>query len=423
LKINRSLLARLRGAIPLAKTLGSVRRLDPDAIAKTIHQALASAGLQAKGPESREAPTPNWRTPGAAPEPGTAPPDHSRPSLDDALAWARGRSRDPGRREPIDLEHAGVRTGSGEFLTRSFSNDAGTRSYKLYVPSSYSSASDEAVALVVMLHGCTQSPDDFAAGTRMNALAERHGFLVVYPAQAPNANGSKCWNWFRGEDQRRDRGEPSLIAGITREVAAAYRIDERKIFVAGLSAGAAMAVILGATYPDIYAAVGAHSGLPYGSAHDVPSAFGAMKGNGARSARPGPFAGNPAAARADRPMPTIVFHGDSDQTVVVQNGDAIVEHARSGFPDQAAFDASVNHGAATSGRTWRRTVYADSDGHPVVEHWLVHGAGHAWSGGSPEGTFTDGSGPDASAEMIRFFHARARARKIEGDAHARGFAN
>ncbi len=402
----------------MAKTFRPVRRLDADAIAKTIHQALAAAGLQPQGSGSDGAPT-NWRTPGAAPEPGAAP-GQSRQSIEDALAWTRGISPDSGTREPIDIEHAGARTGQGQFLTRSFSNDAGTRSYKLYIPSSYSGASDAPVPLVVMLHGCTQSPDDFAAGTRMNALAEQHGFLVVYPAQAPNANGSKCWNWFRGDDQRRDRGEPSLIAGITREVAAGYRIDERSIFVAGLSAGAAMAVILGATYPDIYAAVGAHSGLPYGSAHDVSSAFGAMKGKGARST---PFGGRPASAGTDRPMPTIVFHGDRDQTVVVQNGDAIVEQARVGFSDQAAFDASVNQGATTSGRTYRQTVYADSDGHPVVEHWLVHGAGHAWSGGSPEGTFTDGSGPDASAEMIRFFHARARARTIEGDARARGFTN
>ena len=405
--------------MPLAKSFRPARPLDRDAIATTIQKALAAAGLQPREADRDDAATPSWRIPGAAPGVDAAP-GQSRPSVDDALAWTRGLSRGATRPAPVDLEQSGARTGQGEFLNRSFSNDAGARSYKLYVPSTYSSTSDTPVPLVVMLHGCTQSPDDFAAGTRMNALAEQHGFLVVYPAQAPNANGSKCWNWFRGEDQRRDRGEPSLIAGITREVAAGYRIDERSIFVAGLSAGAAMAVILGATYPDIYAAVGAHSGLPYGSAHDVPSAFGAMKGSRGRSS---PLAAHPPSAGAVRAMPTIVFHGDSDQTVVVQNGDAIAEQARAGFPDQAALDASVNHGAATSGRTYRRSVYADADGHPVVEHWLVHGAGHAWSGGSSEGTYTDGSGPDASAEMIRFFHARARARKTEGGAGARRFTS
>ena len=421
LKINRSLLARLRGAIPLAKTFRSAARLDADAIAKTIHQALASAGLQPEGSDGDEAATADWRTP-SAPRTGAAP-AQARHSFDDALAWTRGKSPDSGSREASDIEPAGARTGQGEFLSRSFSNDAGTRSYKLYVPSSYSSTSTERAPLVVMLHGCTQSPDDFAAGTRMNALAEQHGFLVAYPAQAPNANGSKCWNWFRGEDQRRDHGEPSLIAGITREVAAGYRIDKGSIFVAGLSAGAAMAVILGATYPDLYAAVGAHSGLPYGSAHDVPSAFAAMKGNGARSRRSSPSVGHPASAGTGWPMPTIVFHGDRDQTVVVQNGDAIVEQAQAGFTDHGDHHASASQGATASGRTYRRTVHADSDGDPVIEHWLLHGAGHAWSGGSSEGTFTDGSGPDASAEMIRFFHARARARRIQDGTRARGSTN
>ena len=406
MKINRSLLARLREAIPLAKTLGSVRRLDPDAIAKTIHQALASAGLQAKGPESREAPTPNWRTPDAAPEPGTAPPDSSGPSLDDALAWARGRSRNPGRREPIDLEHAGVRTGPGEFLTRSFSNDAGTRSYKLYVPSSYSSASDAPVALVVMLHGCTQSPDDFAAGTRMNALAERHGFLVVYPAQTPNANGSKCWNWFRAEDQARDRGEPALIAGITREIAARYRVDGRRIFVAGLSAGGAMAVVLAATYPELYAAAGVHSGLPYAVARDVASAFAAMNAGRGGPSRMSPGPG--AEARLGSAIPTIIFHGDNDTTVSASNADAIFQQARASRPGGTALQSTVFRGTSANGRDYTRTVLVDGAQQPVIERWVLHGAGHGWSGGSHHGSFTDPSGPDASAEMIRFFFSQPR---------------
>lgn len=298
----------------------------------------------------------------------------------------------------------------GAFLNRSFANDAGTRTYKLYIPASYAAESSEPVPVIVMLHGCTQSPDDFAAGTRMNALAEQHGFLVIYPAQAANANGSKCWNWFRPQDQQRDSGEPSLIAGITREVAAAYRVDTRRIFVAGLSAGAAMAVILGAMYPELYAAVGAHSGLHYGSAHDMPSAFAAMRNGAAHPGQRDPAVA-PLATRAEASnfTPTIVFQGDRDQTVNARNADAIVERVIAAGPDQHPRRSNVHTGTAPGGRRYRRTGYVDHANRSVVEHWTVHGAGHAWSGGSPDGSFTDPMGPDASAEMIRFFVLQRRA--------------
>jgi poly(hydroxyalkanoate) depolymerase family esterase len=295
----------------------------------------------------------------------------------------------------------------GAFLNRSFTNNAGTRTYKLYVPASYTAESSEPVPVIVMLHGCTQSPDDFAAGTRMNALADQHGFLVIYPAQAANANGSKCWNWFRPEDQNRDSGEPSLIAGITREVASAYRVDARRIFVAGMSAGASMAVILGAIYPELYVAVGAHSGLPYGAAHDMPSAFAAMQGG---AALPGQFkpSGATSANRTEASnwTPTIVFHGDHDRTVNARNGDAIVEQVTAVGSDQQPLRGNVQTGTAPGGRTYSRTEYVDHADQSVVEHWMVHGAGHAWSGGSPNGSFTDPTGPDASAEMIRFFFSQ-----------------
>ncbi len=225
----------------------------------------------------------------------------------------------------------------------------------------------------------------------MNALADQHGFLVVYPAQATNANGSKCWNWFRGEDQARERGEPAIIAGITSEVAARHRVDKQRVYVAGLSAGAAMSVILGATYPELYAAVGAHSGLAYGAARDMPSAFGAMKG------------GSVHRALANHAVPTIVFHGDGDNTVDAKNGAAIVEQAIAGRPDAARLQISVQTGKSAGGRGYRRTLHANATGHAVVEEWLLHGGAHAWSGGSAAGSFTDSTGPDASAEMIRFF--------------------
>jgi poly(hydroxyalkanoate) depolymerase family esterase len=263
--------------------------------------------------------------------------------------------------------------------------------------------------MLLMLHGGTQSPDDFAAGTRMNALAEQHRFLVVYPAQPANANPSKCWNWFDLGHQNRGTGEPSLLAGITREVAAKYRVNEHGIFVAGLSAGAAMAVVMGATYPELYAAIGAHSGLPYGAASDMPSAFAAMRCSGALGEMPNP----PGAPPVRRPklahsVPTIVFHGDQDQTVDARNGTKIVEEAILWFGDGPSLQRSVQHGAA-GGRTYSRTVYADAASRPVVEHWVLHGAGHAWSGGSTIGSFTDPRGPDASAEMVRFFYLHLRA--------------
>lgn len=293
------------------------------------------------------------------------------------------------------------RRAPGRFISGSFSNAAGSRNYKLYVPSSAAGAPP----LIVMLHGCQQSPDDFAAGTQMNSWADRHGFLVLYPEQGQAGNASRCWNWFRKLHQRRDSGEPSILAGMSRDVAKQHRADPQQVFVAGLSAGAAMAVILGETYPEVFSAVGAHSGLARGVAHDVKSALGAM--NGKHSQRNAMRSGSSANDGAS--VPTIVFHGDADATVNVSNGLLIVDHAI-GPRDESVTDPSqeVQSGAAPGGRRYTRSVYMDSQGRPIVEKWIVHGGGHAWSGGSPAGSFTDARGPDASAEMIRFFLAERR---------------
>lgn len=298
--------------------------------------------------------------------------------------------------DPVEHLLAEEASCRGRFLECSFTNAAGTRAYKVYVPASDRAAPRVPLPLVVMLHGCTQSPDDFAAGTRMNALADEHGFVVVYPAQSAGANGSKCWNWFRCQDQDRDCGEPSIVAGIAREVAARYDVDARRIFVAGMSAGAAMAVIVGATYPELFAAVGSHSGLPYRAAHDMPSAFEAMRGSGRQAA----------ANATGTAVPTIVFHGDADRIVQAGNGAAIIEQVLDSHVDRSSLRTDVQFGIAAGGTRYHRTTYADAADRVVAEQWVLHGTAHAWSGGSAAGSYTDVRGPHASAEMIRFFLAQ-----------------
>ena len=276
----------------------------------------------------------------------------------------------------------------GQFLGASYSNQAGSRAYKLYVPSGYHG---QAVPLVVMLHGCTQSPDDFAAGTRMNRVAEEHTCLVAYPAQAASANASKCWNWFSPRDQHHGQGEPSLIAGITRQVMRDYAVDAERVYVAGLSAGGAAAAIMGMAYPDLYAAIGVHSGLACGAAGDLPSAFAAMSQGDAlvRS------------AAHRETVPTIVFHGDRDSTVHPRNGDQVIAQSKaSAVP---GLETREERGRVPGGHAYSRTLHANACGQTMLEQWVVHGAGHAWSGGSPAGSYTDPRGPDAAREMLRFF--------------------
>ncbi len=281
------------------------------------------------------------------------------------------------------------------FLEGSYTNGAGTRSYKLYVPSGYTG---QAVPLIVMLHGCTQSPDDFATGTRMNGLAEEHTFLVAYPAQSGNANMQRCWSWFQAADQQRGRGEPSIIAGITREVMDEYNVEEGRVYVAGMSAGGAMAAILGATYPDLYAAVGVHSGLAPGAAHDPSSAFTAMRQGGPVVERPE----NTGEGRR-KILPTIIFHGDGDKTVHPRNGDRLLAHLGSESRNGSSPRVSTRRGRVPGGHEYTRFTYEDGEGRDLVERWSVHGLGHAWSGGGHPGSYTDPRGPDASAEMVRFF--------------------
>jgi poly(hydroxyalkanoate) depolymerase family esterase len=361
------------------------------------------------------------RGPAAAPRPGASPllfgsvpltmPDGLSLTLPDSmpLTMPGGFPGLPGtspRSPEGEIDPAVVPTG-GRFVERSYTNQAGTRSYKLYVPSGYIG---QEVTLLVMLHGCTQSPNDIAAGTRLNALAEEQMFLVAYPAQTQGANMNKCWNWFNASDQEHGRGEPSLVAGITRQIIDEFNVADGRVYVAGMSAGGAMAAIMGETYPDLYAAVGVHSGLAPGAAHDMPSAFAAMHQGGTATLRRNvPTA--TATGQSARIVPAIVFHGDCDKTVHPRNADHLLEHYctdkttdRRDEAGRSTPRGTVRQGQVPGGHAYTRAIYRDAGGRAIVERWTVHGLGHAWSGGSSSGSYTDPKGPDASAEMVRFFN-------------------
>ena len=281
---------------------------------------------------------------------------------------------------------APIPTGAS-FTAHSCASPHGELSYKLYVPSGYRG---ESVPLLVMLHGCTQSPDDFAAGTQMNAVAEERNLLVAYPMQPQSANLSKCWNWFRRGDQQRGNGEPAMIAAMTRQIMEQYSVRSDQVYAAGLSAGGAAAAILGATYSDIYAAVGVHSGLACGAAHDVPSALTAMRNGGSPSL----------ASVPSRPVRMIVFHGDGDKTVNPVNSEIVLSQYQTKDP---GLTTTTIKGRAPGGLPYTRMIQRDKENVPQFEKWVIHGAGHAWSGGSLNGSYTEPRGPDASREMLRFF--------------------
>ena len=354
-----------------------VQAKDATAATAVIQQALAQAGLvpPAAGqaaPQARAAfvdinPAPDWQSPLRARQ-------------------ARSRSASVDLDDDIAVVDDAA---SGHFIAGVFANDAGQRRYKLYIPAQVKH--DGPRALVVMLHGCTQNPDDFARGTTMNQLAEEFGCLVLYPEQDGKSNRSHCWNWFEPGHQLREAGEPGIIAGMTRRIVKEHGIDPSRVFVAGMSAGGAMAAVLGAEYPELFAAIGVHSGLPAGSARDMISGLQAMKKPGrARSLR--------------EAVPAIVFHGDADHVVSPANGEAVLAQfigAHAGLratPLQASETESTQGGRRSTRRTWR-----DDTGRMMAEHWTVHGAGHTWAGGNASGSHTDALGPNASREMLRFF--------------------
>lgn len=393
MKFNEGFLAQMRDATKLLQSEG------PMAATNAIQRALRGATDKSEGshPFGPTAFLPdvdyaNTRSGGG----GTANARLSKkwrgPGTDHAVA-------DVEEVHVVDTRQAGKsRLETGRFVSASCTCPAGTRAYKLYIPGEYK---NEPLPLVIMLHGCTQNADDFAAGTGMNTLAEENGFFVAYPEQDKTSNATKCWNWFHSGHQQRAHGEPAILAAITREIAETYQVDPSRVYIAGLSAGGAMAVVMAATYPELYAGVGIHSGLPYGVAKDVPSAFAAMKRSRAKAGSLKARVQAPASLACK--VPAIVFHGDRDRTVHPENAEQVLTQCLpAGDNDDAR--TVVETSAEANGRSCTRTVIHDVEGRVVGEKWIIHGAGHAWSGGSRNGSYTDPEGPSASREMARFFN-------------------
>lgn len=388
-------------------------------MASSFKTGLVQAWRLARQGEWRQAARALWRALVGGP-PGDAPPTLSTPAVEvpaakpvalpDAPADATPSAapsrpattpaptpapRNPAARPALATHTAVVAPAprpaeGGEVRQAVFRHSQGEVDYRLFLPSGWQ---DGACPLLLMLHGCTQDPDDFARGTRMDALAQQLGVLVLYPAQPGSANPARCWNWFSRRHQRREQGEPALLAALTHRVVQAHGVDARRVYVAGLSAGGAMAAVLGQTWPELFAAVGVHSGLAYGAAGDVIGAMAVM--------RHGPGADpSPAAGPA---LPLIVFHGDADATVHPANGDRLITAARGAAPPSQEVV-----GQSAAGQSYTRRIYPEADNGPSAEYWRLHGAGHAWAGGHADGSFTDPAGPDASAEMLRFFLAHPK---------------
>ncbi len=386
----------------ILRATGTLRSGDPAGVTAIIQNALAAAGLMGSGDAGPSGnPTPGLQLPQAfPPSAGNIPlrTDRMRRPLSEVVRTLRTGGKElglegmtPGLGRPAHVPELPLPAGA-QFLDLRYSCEVGARRYRLYIPAT---AGEGLQGLIVMRHGSTQSPEDFAAGTGMNALAEGHRLLVVYPAQTGGDNSLSCWNWFRPGDQMRDAGEPAIIAGLTESLRDQYAIPANRVFVAGLSAGGAMAAIMGKTYPELYAAIGVHSGLAYGSANDVMSAFAAMRGQPGIEQEPR----RNGCSEPEAVPRMIVFHGTADSTVHPSNAARVI----GGYTGSLGRTSRTEHGRSGETRAYSRLVAERDDGMHGVECWMIDGAQHAWAGGNSSGSYTDPRGPDASEAMVQFF--------------------
>jgi poly(hydroxyalkanoate) depolymerase family esterase len=299
---------------------------------------------------------------------------------------------------------------AGRVMAGSYANSAGTLAYEAFVPDSVGGEGGKRVPLVVALHGCTQTAAGFRALTRLDELAAKRGFVVVFPEQPKSRNQLGCWNWFQQDHMQRGAGEPSMIAGITNEVLQRYPIDPDRVYVTGLSAGGAMASVMGATYPDLFAAIGVAAGCEYAAGAACAGYKGTDPEQSARAAYQ-------AMGSLARPVPFIVFQGDKDKTVPPENADQLVQsgQAIADWADDGARNSSIparpsrtSAGWNQGGRSYTLRHYKDGHGHELAQYWMVHGMEHAWSGGDATQPYADPAGPDATAAMYDFFMDHAK---------------
>jgi poly(hydroxyalkanoate) depolymerase family esterase len=314
---------------------------------------------------------------------------------------------------------------AGQWVSGTASTDFGTRNYKLWVPPGLTQR--KPVPLVMMLHGCMQKPEDLAAISAMNEIADRNKFLVVYPEQTAEANPLRCWNWFDPKHQASGSGEPALLAAVIKQVQASNSIDANRLFVAGISAGAAMAIVMGVTYPDLFDGVAACAGLEFKAANSAESGFAAMKQGGPDPKQQGLVAFRAITenlrGKSKHRLPVIVFQGDADPYVNPLNAEQVIaQWARTNDylddgQDNDSFKAQparTTQGSVAGGHEFTKSIYTDRDGRLLMEKWLVKGLGHAWSGSPTAGPFADPKGPNASFEMWRFFAETSRATTPKG---------